>query len=107
MNIDQFQEVKKDYDDLRFGVIDLYIEPETSKLIMLKSKHSNTLEEFKGSNSMAEERFKIRHNNILQMLDFNSNPESLETKMYFLYPNEDLYERKDQLQNPKMLLKFI
>lgn len=49
----------------------------------------------------------LNNSNLLQMLDFTFDDFNMRIHQFFNYPNEDLIERKEALQNPKEFLKLL
>ena len=107
INFEKMELVQDNYNDLRFGVVSVYIDPSTSKLIMLKEKQSSSEEEHRITLGLTKERFSLSHPNILKMLAIESNEELFVTQAYFEYPNSDINEYKEQLKNPYEFLRFI
>ncbi len=65
MKLEDLEVVKTDYDDLRFGVVDIFVQKQSEKLFMLKKKLSQTPSEHDLNKMVAKERMKIQHPNIL------------------------------------------
>ena len=107
MNTKNFEVIREDYDDLRFGIVNIYCDSFDHRLYMLKEKHSYNQMNHKIAVSMAKERRKLRHPNLLNMIDFKVDEENYIVSSYFEYPNEDIYQKQAELRNPQELLKFI
>ena len=107
MQIENLQIVQENYDDLRFGPITIYFEPEKELMIMKKTHKAHNTSEFDIFVKQAEARSKLDHKNILKMLCIEADPENLEISSYFEYPNEDLYEKRKNLLEKEGLQKFL
>jgi hypothetical protein len=107
MEISNLEEVKLNYEDLRFGMVDIYLDPERELMIMKKTTKANSNEEFELYIKQAEERAKIDQDNLLKMLCVEADPDEKEICSYFEYPSEDIYEHKDKFINKTHLKKFL
>lgn len=107
IQLDQLELVQADYDDLRFGVVSVYLDNSTSKLIMLKEKQSISEEEHRMTLDLTAERLKLKHPNVLKMLTMKSDDVLLITQAYFEYPNSDVHERIKHLNDPYEFLRLL
>ncbi len=107
MEIENLQVIKEKYNDLRFGQVDIYFDPASELMIMKKDHKLKTQREFELSLKQSEERGKLNHPNLMTLIKVIADPEELVIHSYFIYPNEDLYERKELLKNPEEMQKLI
>ena len=107
MDIKDLETIHENYEDFRFGVINVYMNPSDRKLYMSKRTSSQTIEDHQVAANQSLERKRINHPHILEMIDVNMDDVKLTVDVYFEYPNEDLYQREDELRNPQELLKLL
>lgn len=107
MKLRHFETIRKDYDDLRFGLVDILCDPDTQRLYMLKETLSVTKEAHDIVLLQTRARMNLNHPNILKMVHLDFDDHNYIVKAYFEYPNEDLYQRQENLTNPKELLKLL
>ena len=107
MQIEALQTVEENYDDLRFGNVTIYFEPEKELMVMKKILKASDKKEFDIFIKQAENRSLIDHENILKMLCIEADPDNFEISSYFEYPNEDLFEKRKNLLEKNGLKKFL
>ena len=67
-SLDRLELVQANYDDMRFGTVSVYVDPDTNRLIMLKEKQSSSEDEHDETVEVTQERLNLSHPCILQML---------------------------------------
>ena len=108
MSLEDFELVEEKVQDIRFGIINIFNSLDDKEyLIMEKSRRSYSQEDHAFSCMQAEERLKIQHPNILRMLWVDKDDLNWMTSAYFEYPNEDLCDRKEELNDPRELIKLL
>ena len=108
MNLEDLELVEKGVNDMRFGTINIYSSKSDSEyLIMEKCRKSYSLEEYTFSYMQTKQRMKLRTDSILEMLWVDLDDENWITKAYFEYPNQDLRDRKQELQSPIEIIKVM
>lgn len=107
-NFANFQLMEANYDDMRFGPVTIYFNPDDeTDIIGIKTKQFATLEEFSQKLAIAEERLRFSSPYILKMLYVRPNEEDLTIDICFEYPNEDLISKALDLKNPNEVLKML
>ena len=86
--------LRKDYDDLRFGMIDIYCDVKTKKHYMLKERYSFSEEEFKINICQSETRMKNNHPNLLKIVNKEIDDVNMVIKTFLEYPNENYISAK-------------
>ena len=108
MSLEDFELVEEKVQDIRFGIINIFNSQDDKEyLIMEKSRRSYSQEDHAFSCMQAEERLKIQHPNILRMLWVDKDDLNWMTSAYFEYPNEDLGDRKEELNDPRELIRLL
>ena len=108
MSLEDFELVEEKVQDIRFGIINIFNSLDDKEyLIMEKSRRSYSQEDHAFSCMQAEERLKIKHPNILRMLWVDKDDLNWVTSAYFEYPNEDLCDRKEELNDPRELIRLL
>lgn len=108
MSLEDYEIVEERVQDIRFGIINIYNSIEDKEyLIMEKSRRSYSHEDHAFSCMQAQERLKISHPNILKMLWVDEDNENWITSAYFEYPNEDLCDRREELSNPREMIRLM
>ena len=85
----------------------MLFDDKTDKLIMVKEKVAQSEDEYDFNIRQTQERANLYHPNILTFINMETEDQFLIVKMYFEYPNEDLFEQKKRLKEPLELLKLI
>jgi serine/threonine protein kinase len=80
---------------------------DSEELIMEKTRTSISKEDHDFNHLQAEQRMHIDHYSILRMVCSTRDDSKWETKAYFEYPNEDLYDRRTALTSPAEIMKFL
>lgn len=108
MNLEEYERIENQVQDVRFGVINIYMNKQDSDdLVMEKTRPSKSKEDHNFNHLQAEQRMRIEHVSILKMICATRNDETWETRAYFEYPNEDLYDRRSALTSPAEIMKFL
>jgi serine/threonine protein kinase len=108
MNLEDYERIETQVQDVRFGVINIYMHREDNEdLIMEKTRTSISQEDHDFNHLQAEQRMCIDHPSVLKMICCSRLDEDWETKAYFEYPNEDLYDRRASLTSPAEIMKFL
>ena len=108
MNLEDYEQIETHVQDVRFGNINIYMHNEDSTdLIMEKTRESISPEDHEFNCLQAEQRRSIQHPSILKMIGTTRDDEKWVTRSYFEYPNEDLFDRREELVNPMESMKFL
>lgn len=108
MNLEDYEEIECNVQDVRFGLINIYMNKEDNQsLVMEKSRKSISLEDHEFNCLQAEQRLAIENESLLKMLGTTRDDENWVTCSYFVYPNEDLFDKREELVNPIESMKFL
>lgn len=99
--------VQQKFDDLRFGIVDIYSLEDSHTLVMEKTIIAQTVEEYQQIRNSTLQRMLLNNPNLLQMIDYSFNDSTLTACLFYLYPNDDLIERREALQNPTEFLRLF
>ena len=107
MDKEKLEVVRVNYNDLRFGPVDVMNDLENNNLIMIKKEKFNSIEKFKLQVKQIKKRYSFKNKNIHKVLGIKIDEDELETEIYYIYPNDDLFERIEDFRNPNEMLKFL
>lgn len=107
MNLSNLILYKEQYDDIRFGPVDIYQDKETNEINMVKSVQFQSEQEFQNHSVFYKTWRKFKNPYIWEMLDLFIDQDSLTISSRFLYPNEDLFQYQEALQRPEVLTQFV
>jgi hypothetical protein len=108
MDISEFEVAEKDYDDFRFGVIDiLYRRSDPSQTIFIKRKFSTSQEEFELAISNTAFRRNLSTPFLLKMLDFVQHDENMQIDAIFEYTPDDISSIYESIQPIPELFRFL
>lgn len=99
--------VQQNFEDLRFGEVNIYSLSDSNGLVMEKVLKTQSPEEFQSIKNSTVLRMQLNSPNILPLLDYSFDDSNMNIHQFFNYPNEDLIERKQALQNPKEFLSLL
>lgn len=92
MNLSEFELFESNYDDVRFGPIDIYQNNSTKELNMVKQISFTNKEEYQHNVSFYKTRKKFKNPYLWEMLDLYFDDEKMIIQSRFIYPNEDLLD---------------
>ena len=108
MHLSDYEKIEENVKDVRFGMINIYMhKQDTENLIMEKQRVSISFEDHQFNCLQAEQRLQLQHDSLLKMLGTLRDDESWTIKSYFEYPNEDLFDRQEELVNSVESMKFL
>jgi hypothetical protein len=109
MEISDFEIHQRDFQDPRFGKIDVYQSTKDSeKLIFCKTTYSSNPESHLKRLELANERLNLKNPYLLKMLRLECDDKSWRLKSFFEYSGSDIRGQQDVLQEDRNeLLKFI
>lgn len=108
MDLSKYVQMEESYDDLRFGPVAIFYDPENEQdIICIKKRQFSCIEEFHEKLKIANERLQFLNPYILKMLFVESDRDLLTINIGFQYPNEDLVVRAGVLKSPNEVLKFL
>lgn len=108
MDLTEFEQIERNVQDVRFGTINIYMHLENSEnLIMEKYRRSASLEDHRFNSMQAEQRKKLQHDCLLRLICTQNDEDNWISKSFFEYPNEDLFDRRDELRDPAEIVKFL
>ena len=108
MDLTDYQRIKTCVNDVRFGVINIYMHASRNDdLILEKTKTAASPEDFEFGHLQAESRMGLQHPSLLRMFSASGDSALRQTRVFFRYPNEDLYDRQNALTNSSEIIKFL
>ena len=108
MHLSNYEKIEANVKDVRFGLINIYMHKhDNDDLIMEKQRISFCLEDHEFNCLQAEQRMKLQHDSLLKMKGTFRDDETWTVKSYFEYPNEDLFDRQEELVNAVESMKFL
>lgn len=108
MDLSQFEQIECDVQDVRFGTINIYMHLEDSEnLIMEKYRRSASLEDHRFNSMQAEQRKKLQHECLLRLISTQHDEKNWVSRSFFEYPNEDLFDRREELRDPVEMVRFL
>jgi serine/threonine protein kinase len=108
MNFEEYEQIESNVKDIRFGRINIYMrKTDYEDLIMEKYHKSNSSEDHEFNTLQADHRLKLHHPSLLKMVDSIHDNNTWESKSYFVYPNEDLFDHQSSVNNPAEIMRFL
>ena len=107
MDKSKFEVVRINYNDLRFGPVDVMNDTENNILIMVKKEEFTSVEKFKLQVKQTKYRQSFKSNNIHKIVGVEIDEDNLKLEIFYVYPNDDLFERIEDFRDPDEMLKFL
>lgn len=83
MFIDKWNLAEENYDDLRFGVVNIYAHKQTQDLIMHKKKRCSNYEDYEEMKKASFLRMQLNHENLLRMMHFDFDDNNFSIDEYY------------------------
>ena len=108
MDLSSYVLMQSDYFDTRFGPIDIFYKPDdATDIIFCKNKVSFSAQEHQHSIRMAKDRLQRNFPFIMPMIHLEVDDEKWLIRVFFEYPNEDLFARKEALTEVSEMIHFF
>lgn len=99
--------VQSNYNDLRFGLVNIYFNKTDEKLYMVKEKQAHNIQEHEANVQRMKIRFNLSHPSLLKTVYMETDDAYLLCRSYFEYATEDVYSRQSDLSNPLEFMKLL
>lgn len=108
IDISQYELIENNVHDVRFGNINIFMKHDDNEdLLMEIIKKSVSKEDHEFNCLQVQQRLALQHLSLLKMIGTINDHDNWIIKIYFEYPNEDLYDQRDELLNPSEIIKFM
>lgn len=108
MKFEDYERIESNVKDIRFGVINIFMRhTDYEDLVMEKFHKSTSHEDHEFNILQAEQRMKLSHPSLLRMIGSEHDKSTWESKSYFVYPNQDLFDHQSCVNNPAEIMRFL
>lgn len=108
MKFEDYEQIESNVKDIRFGVINIFMRlTDYEDLVMEKYHKSTSAEDHEFNILQAEQRMKLEHPSLLRMIGSVHDKTTWESRSYFVYPNQDLFDHQSSVNNPAEIMRFL